>query len=117
MILHASTPSGHRTLVHIKKKKKKKKTVFFIYFALLGILILCNESQHTWGMVRFMKRQTYMSSSAVSELHCSIFGRRYCSCNVVLKAYPESKSKMCIVLLTNTNQNPVILSLCLNVPN
>ena len=57
-----------------------KKT---LYFALLGILILGTESQHTCCMVRFMKRQTYMSSSAVSALCCSIFGkRRYCSCNV-----------------------------------
>ena len=40
------------------------------------------------------------------------------------KAYLESKSKMCIFSLTNTNQNPVFLSLCLvflnaqvNAPN
>ena len=41
-----------------------------------------------------------------------------------LKAYLESKLKMCVCSLTNTNQNSVVLSLCLvflnahvNVPN
>ena len=42
----------------------------------------------------------------------------------LFQAYLESKSKMCIFSLTNTNQNPVVLSLCLvslnahpNAPN
>ena len=32
---------------------------------------------------------------------------------VLLKAYLESKSKMCIVSLTNIDQNPIALLLCL----
>ena len=32
--------------------------------------------------------------------------------NEAFKAYLESKSKMCSLSLTNTNQNPVVLSDC-----
>ena len=43
--------------------------------------------------------------------HSSLWFRRLV--NECFKAYLESKSKMCVFSLTNTNQNFVVLSLCL----
>ena len=78
--------------------------------------------------VMLQSKFDFMFKVLMLQIYCTELYHSMIFCmnniNMLLKAYLESKSKMCIFSLANTNQNPVVLSLCLvflnaqiNAPN
>ena len=81
---------------------------FILMFMSIVIWVVNSEN----GVQNFQANEIFKLNLSVL-----IYVTSLCIILQVFEAYLESKSKMCIFLLTNRNQNPVVLSLCLVFSN